>query len=226
MKSVWLLFGIAFLIPSLAPGEDAAAVMDTSGEAAKIESIIGRIESRYAGKAFSARFVQQSTLKAMEITDTATGRLYGKDPGKMRWEYETPDPQAIITDGARLWVYRPEDNQVMIGRAPTFFGEGKGAGFLTDIKTLRQQFDVSLAPAGSDDAYRLKLAPLKEMPDLSLVYLSLAKETFDVLEVVTYNLYQDETRIRLLDLQFEPDLDDSLFQFEVPENVDVIQLDE
>lgn len=226
VKLVLIFWSILFPIPATAPGDDAAVEHRPAGEAARIDSIIDSIESRYANKAFSARFVQQSTLKAMDITDTATGRLYGKDPGMMRWEYETPDPQAIITDGIRLWVYRPEDNQVLIGRAPTFFGEGKGAGFLADIKTLRRQFDVSLATAQSDETLLLKLKPLKEMPDLSLVYLSVSKETYDVVEVATYNLYQDETRIRLSDLQFEPDLDDTLFQFEVPENVDVVQLDE
>ena len=41
-----------------------------------------------------------------------------KKPGKMRWEYKSPSPQQIVSDGASLWVYTPELNQVNKGSAP------------------------------------------------------------------------------------------------------------
>ena len=98
--------------------------------AEQVNTILNQVESRYSGAGFSADFVQKSTIKAMEITDTATGTLTVKRPNKMRWEYLSPDPQLIISNGTDLWVYRPEDKQVMLGKSPKFFGGGKGAGFL------------------------------------------------------------------------------------------------
>jgi len=50
------------------------------------------------GSQFAADFLQESTIKSMEITDFASGRLYVRYPGMMRWEYEKPDRQVIITD--------------------------------------------------------------------------------------------------------------------------------
>ena len=58
---------------------------------------------------------------------------------KMRWEYETPDRQTIITDNKTLWIFRPEDNQVMIGKAPSFFEGGKGFSFLSNMKLIQQE---------------------------------------------------------------------------------------
>jgi outer membrane lipoprotein carrier protein len=193
-----------------------------------LETIITGIEKRYTGRAFTARFVQQSTLKALEITDTASGRIFAKEPGMMRWEYETPDPQIIITDGAELWIYRPEDNQVMLGKAPTFFSGGKGAGFLSDIGALRRRFEISLEEeAGEPESlYRLKLLPLEPIPDVASIFLSVDRQSHDVTEVITYNIYEDETRIRFIGLRFEAGLDDAMFKFVVPENADVVQIDE
>ncbi|MDH3877689.1 MAG: outer membrane lipoprotein carrier protein LolA, partial [Desulfobacterales bacterium] len=84
-----------------------------------VDQILGHVENKYTNSKFAADFIQKSTIKAMNITDMATGKVYIKYPGMMRWEYEKPDRQIIITDGDKLWVYRPEDNQVMTGKAPT-----------------------------------------------------------------------------------------------------------
>ncbi|WP_372682252.1 outer membrane lipoprotein carrier protein LolA, partial [Desulfosarcina sp.] len=89
-----------------------------------IDTIIAGVEARYNVPGFTADFEQESILKAMAVTDTASGRLMVRQPGKMRWEYLVPDPQTIITDGRELWVYRPQENQVLVGKAPSFFGEG------------------------------------------------------------------------------------------------------
>jgi outer membrane lipoprotein carrier protein len=51
-------------------------------------------------------------------------------------------------------------------------------------------------------------------------------KTYNVLQVMTLNAYGDETRIDLINFAFGADLDDSLFSFEIPQGVDVIQLDD
>jgi outer membrane lipoprotein carrier protein len=188
--------------------------------------ILDNIEKRYAGIGFSARFDQSSTIKAMEITDTASGKIFVKRPGKMRWEYEEPDKQTIITDSKTLWIYRPNDNQVMIGKAPVYFADGKGASFLSDMNLIRKKFSISLEAAVKDDTYYLKLLPQEKKIDLSVIYLSISKTTFDIIEIVTYNLYEDETRIRLSQVDFKQNLDDSMFQFNIPEGTDVLELEE
>ena len=78
----------------------------------------------------------------MEITDRAAGKAFFKRPGKMRWEYETPDRQTIITDNETLWIFRPEYNQVMIGKAHYFLEFGKGFSFLSYIKIIKKKLII------------------------------------------------------------------------------------
>ncbi len=194
-----------------------------------IEQILEKVENRYTHSKFSADFIQKSTIKAMNITDMATGKLYIKYPGRMRWEYEKPDRQIIITDGDKLWVYRPDDNQVMTGKAPTLFRDGKGASFLSDIRLIRQKFDISLhqgPPEESDLFHHLVLKPHEKTLDISEIRLMVSSQTFSVLQVMTLNFYGDETRIDLINFEFEVDIDDSQFSFTIPQGVDVVQIDE
>ncbi len=191
-----------------------------------LDSILNQVEKRYDINDFSVRFFQTSTLKAMEIQETASGKLQVKRPGMMRWDYEKPDKQIIVSDGTHLWVYRPEDNQVLVGRAPSFFGEGKGAGFLSDIKSVRKNFSITLENKEGEKSYRLKLIPKSQTQDLSRVYLVVSPDTFEVMEVITYNLYDDETRIELTDYLYDRNLGGDIFRFEIPDGTDVIKMDQ
>lgn len=194
--------------------------------AATLSKILDGVEKQYSGPGFSAKFFQESLLKAMQISDTAEGSLTVKRPGKMRWEYTIPDAQTIISDGRTMWIYRPADNQVMVGRAPAFFAGGKGAGFLSDIRLIRKSFNIELQKAENDAYYRLRMVPKKGSPDLADVILSVKKSSFRVDQVVTHNAYGDETQIALSDYQFNLDPKDDLFTFEIPDGVDVVRVDQ
>jgi outer membrane lipoprotein carrier protein len=194
-------------------------------DAAGLDKILTGMETRYSGKGFSVLFFQESMLKAMQISDTAEGRLTVKRPGKMRWEYTLPDPQTIITDGKSMWIYRPADNQVMVGKAPSFFGGGKGAGFLSDIRQVRKSFRVAVLPGDDENHYRLKLTPKQPTPDIAEIFLWVAKASFQVDQVVTLNSYGDETKISLSKYQFNLEPKESLFSFDIPDGVDVVQMD-
>ena len=227
-----------------APIESSSAIKQSSPvDDEKLKTILDGLEARYSTLGFTARFSQESTLKAMEITDTASGKVMVKRPGMMRWEYETPEPQTIITDGDRLWIYRPEDNQVMVGKAPAFFKDGKGAGFLSDMKLLRDKFSISLVAGESDknlvhengndanmddkeDDYFLKLVPEEQNLDLAAIFLAVDKKNFNIKNIVTLNAYEDETRIRITDYDFGAELENDLFRFVIPEGVDILEMEE
>ena len=192
----------------------------------KLTQILKKLENRYKPAGFTARFTQESTVKALEITDSANGNITVKRPDKMRWTYEKPEKQIIITDGQTLWAHRPEENQVMIGKAPALFGDGKGASFLTDIDQIRNKFKISLTKESNANHYKLKLIPFKKTPDLAVIYILISAKTSDLTEIITYNAYQDETRIKFINIAFKQHLDDALFTFDMPAGIDVVRFDE
>ena len=223
-----LVFTLVFIYAQAVLCQNSSPILNSAEEGMNLslDDIVKRIENRYDVSDFSADFFQASTIKAMEITDTASGKAFFKQPGRMRWEYEMPDRQIIISDSKTLWIYRPDDNQVMIGDSPSFFGDGKGACFLSDMKLIRQKFSIILEKKEDYGYHVLKLIPKEKTFDVSVIYLSVSAMTFDVFRIVTYNSYGDETRIALSNIQFKLNLDDSMFSFQIPKGVEVLQIDE
>jgi len=195
-------------------------------EAAIVDRIMSGVEKQYAGDGFEARFHQESTLRAMDITDTAEGRLLIKRPDKMRWEYERPERQLVITNDDALWIYRPDDQQVMIGSAPEFFKGGKGASFLSDIRRIRKHFDVFLEGVQEGDRYTLKLIPKDRKLDIVSILMTISATSFEVADVTTANSYGDQTYIRFDRYRFNLTPKDADFVFDIPQGADVIRLEE
>ncbi len=224
-----LVFSAAICLGSTLLAQDSSHDEKTPNKNPQemIEKILDGIEKRYSVAEFSADFIQESTLKAMDIVDTAEGNLKVRRPGMMRWEYVAPDPQIIVTDGDRLWIYRPEDNQVMVGNAPAFFKDGKGAGFLSDMKLLRAKFTVFLETtetAGNKD-YHLKLFPQDQSLELAAIILVVDPVTYIIKNIVTYNAYEDETRIQMTNYQFDIKFDDDMFNFAIPKGVEILEME-
>jgi len=114
----------------------------------------------------------------------------------------------------------------MTGAAPEFFRDGKGASFLSDIKLIRQKFDIELLENEKSLFHELKLIPREKNMDVASIRLSVSMGMFTVMRVITYNFYGDETRIELLNSKFGVDLDEDLFSFKIPEGIDVLKIDE
>jgi outer membrane lipoprotein carrier protein len=190
-----------------------------------VDQILDQVEKVYTAAGFSADFIQASTIKAMDITDSAAGKLSVKYPGKMRWVYQTPEEQIIVSDGEHLWIYRPQDNQVLRGQAATFFGDGKGAGFLSDIRKIRDDFSITLEDIRFGEFYSLVMVPRQKTWDLVRINLLVSKQDYHITQVYTYNAYEDVTRIEFSNLVFNGAMEPSLFEFKMPANVDILELE-
>ena len=146
-KTLIVVFWVVLIMQpfmALSPFQNFGLTASAAESNLTLEQILDRVEKHYTDKSFQAEFIQESSIKAMDIVDFASGKVFVRYPGMMRWEYEKPEKQIIITDCHKLWIYRPLDNQVLTGSAPAFFSDGKGASFLSDIKLIRQKFKIFL----------------------------------------------------------------------------------
>ncbi len=209
------IFGL-LLICVLAAASPAGA--DTG-----VDALLDRIEARYTDKAFDAGFVQVTTDKAMGIADEAEGTLQVQYPGKMRWVYDYPERHFFITDGETVWMYKPDENQVVRGKATEILGDSKGATFISDVGLIRERFEVSPMEPDEEGRERLQLVPKEKNIDITAIFLTVAASTGDIVEVTTTNEFENETRIVFKDFRFRDRLPDDLFTFRIPEGADVLE---
>lgn len=187
------------------------------------DEILTAIEKKYAGKGFQADFAQVSKLAALDIVETASGQALFSHPGKMRWLYVEPDRHEIISNGEVIWIFRPAENQVMQGNAGNFFKAGAGGAFLSDIKLIRKNFSLEVKEA-FDTHVDLVLTPKKEDPDLASILIRVSRKTHEILQVTTHNLYGDTTLFEFTHIQFKS-LNDSVFEFKVPEGSSIVEME-
>ncbi|MDZ7667792.1 MAG: outer membrane lipoprotein carrier protein LolA [Desulfotignum sp.] len=197
----------------------AAAASDTRSQA---QTVMDGLEDQYAGRSFSAAFTQTSIMTALDISETASGRAWFSHPGKMKWQYLEPERHDIITNGTTLWIYRPDENQVMRGDATQFFASGAGGAFLSDISKLRDNFTVTVTES-TDQWVELQLDAPPDNPDIQTIRIQVTRTDFQIQTVTTVNTLGDVTLFELSDIRFL-ELPDDWFEFAVPPGTNIIDM--
>lgn len=187
------------------------------------EQILTAIEKKYSQKSFEADFIQISRLEALETEETASGHALFKHPGKMRWQYLLPEQHEIITNGKSLWIYRPAENQVMIGDASDFFKSGAGGAFLSDISLIRKNFSIYIQEDTPDHAV-LNLTATKKLPDISAAVIRVSKPDYLIEKVITYNEFKDSMEFEFTNIKFNP-VNPEVFEFKPPTGINLIEMD-
>ena len=187
------------------------------------EDILTTIEKKYDGKSIEANFTQISRLAALDITEKASGRALFSHPGKMKWEYLEPEHHEIITNGKFLWIFRPQENQVMLGDASFFFKSGAGGAFLSDISLIRKNFTIRVKEVTADYV-EINLNAQKKNADISSIVIRISQKKSEIIRVVTYNPYDDTTLFEFSNIQFKK-IDPDVFEFKIPDGVNIIEMD-
>src|SRR5436190_6752690 len=113
-------------------------------------------------KDFSTDFTHAYQGGVLRKQITERGRLIVKKPGKMRWDYTTPEPKQFVSDGVKMYSYIPQDKQVIVASVPPEDRATTPALFLAGKGSLTRDFTPSLvdAPAGMPAGTRgLRLVP-------------------------------------------------------------------
>jgi len=119
-----------------------------------------------------AEFTQEATIESLDRTQSGSGRVYlrfDRQNGdrvpvvKFRWEYDRPTRQEIVSDGQTMWVYLPDNNQVIESdiREVSAAGAQDPLTFLTGLGNLSRDFLIRYASPDRDEEgnYLLKLTP-------------------------------------------------------------------
>jgi outer membrane lipoprotein carrier protein len=172
-----------------------------------------------------APFRQAAHNRTLNQTVEAQGTLYLKKPGRLRWEYRTPTPQEIVSDGTKLWVYTPELKQVNVAAAPQALA-GPAGSFLQGLGQVREHFHVRfLNPAQPTDAEGrvvLDLTPKQPQPLMARLIVSVDPKSWLVRQAVVHDELGNTVTVRFGDTVVNSGLSDSLFVFVPPPGVTVV----
>lgn len=194
----WLV-ALLLVISSSGSAQDGRAQLDAFAEG--LDTLAGRFE--------------QVTVDAEgRVTEESSGQLYYARPDRFRWSYEAPFPQEIVADGEQLWHYDVSLEQVTVRDQPS--ARESPLLVLTRPELLDRFYRVT-----DSVQQMIEFEPLEESTDIVQGRLHFRNGLPSRLELE--DSFGQLTRLRLLDLERNPELDAGLFNFEVPEGVDVLE---
>jgi outer membrane lipoprotein carrier protein len=195
-----------------------------AGDNLTVESIVDSLQKNYdATVEFMAEYRQQTEVKALNRHLKAWGTLYFKRPGKMLWRYEEPKDQFVVTDEKHLYFFQPEQKQIIKTPLKAAFRSDIPLSFLLGIGSLKKDFNVTLK-ATEEDHYVLQLQPKTDPGGFSEVLLGVGKKSFDIVWASVRDASNNLTTLSFSGMRKGVGLKDSLFQVEIPDGIDVVEL--
>ncbi len=174
----------------------------------------------------TADFIQKTWAAGARKPVVAQGIVYFKRPCLMRWEYEKPSPQLIVTSGKEVYVYEKDANQVMILSRRQFLSSEISRAFFLGKGDLERYFHVKMdGPPGKDQEWSLLLVPRKPVPQVKSMRLLLDPVSHLVKEVSIEDQLGGRTHLVFSRIRLNQGLPDSLFEFEPPENIEIYKGD-
>ena len=222
----------------------------------ELSAVIGALETPFKAetksseqiKDFSANFFQESHIASIDRTQHGQGTVQFKfiaavaeksSLAKFRWEYHKPTVQEIISDGQTMWVYLPENRQVIesdIGQLDAQQGQNP-VTFLSDLGNLSGDFLISWGSPRMTKSgdYLLRLEPRQPSQFIQKIEVVVNKksvdswlkkhktgEIFPIISTLVTDPNGNLTAIEFRDIQVNQNLADKLFSFERPAGVELV----
>jgi len=174
---------------------------------------------------FSADFVHSYRSGALRKQLTEKGHLLIKKPGKMRWDYTSPEQKLFVSDGIKVFSYIPQDKQVIVSDVPKDDTASAPGLFLAGKGNLVRDFTASLAevpasmPAGTK---ALKLVPKTPQPDYDWIVLLVDQATLGLRGLMSTDAQGGTSTFSFANLKENVGLADKEFAFQMPRGVDIV----
>lgn len=168
-----------------------------------------------------ADFSQTLSDRTGQVTDESRGALAIKRPNRFRWDYREPHEQVIVSDGARIWLYDKDLEQVTVRKLDVALSSTP-AMLLSGQGTLTDNFEVT-DTAERGGVLWVFMQPKRNDTDFKSVSLGFAGgRSQDLRYMELADKLGQTTLLEFSNVKRNPTLDPSLFVFKVPDGADVI----
>lgn len=203
---------IAALLLLMSLVQVAPAASDPAAGRQKVEGFLQGLQS------LQAQFKQTLTDRNGQVVEEASGTLAIRRPDRFRWDYREPNEQVIVADGARIWLYDADLEQVTVRKLDDTLS-ATPAMLLSGQGNLEENFSVTQMSQEGGVSW-VRLQPKRGDTDFKWVRLGFEGATLKFMQLA--DKLGQTTHLEFSQLERNPALDPSRFTFTVPPGADVI----
>ena len=165
-----------------------------------------------------ADFEQKVFDREKKLVQQSKGSFSFLRPGRFRWSYAQPYAQLIVGDGARVWIYDEDLNQVTVRAMARALGSTPAA-LLAGAADVERAFELS--DAGSRDGLEwLEAKPREREAGFERIRLGMGTAGVQAMELADH--FGQTTVLRFSNIVRNPPLEPSTFRFTPPKGADVL----
>src|SRR4051812_45867777 len=192
----------------------AAFAVVTAAQSPTADTIARDLQKKYdAINDFSADFVHTYRGGVLKQQATERGRMMVKKPGKMRWEYTSPEKKTFVSDGHKMYSYLPKDRQVIVSTIPAQDNAATPALFLTGKGNISRDYNVAFdkVPEAPPESIALRLTPKKREAEYDWLTLVVDPGTLRLRMLITVDPQGGRSAFAFTNLKENNRLADNLF---------------
>lgn len=240
MRRLGLSLAICLVLSGVFVGSGISAGSDQD-----VKRLVSLFESRYkAPRTLQATFLERYSENG-RLVRVEAGTVFFRRPGRMRWEYESPEKNLFLVDGKTAWFYVPADHTAtrVPARASTDWrtplallaGEMKVSRICAQIQDALDEPPENPADAVLHCQLRGQQASSPESGSLKstrddgtpgeTVFFEVVRATGDLVRVLVRNPGGVSVEFHFKNWQRDPSVAESLFRFTVPPGVAIVNGD-
>lgn len=213
-KMIRLLLPALLLVVPAAAGQTRPPAAETARA----------LQQRYDQvKDFSADFLhtyEGGVLKRKQPTERGTVQV--KKPGRMRWEYTSPEKKTFVSDGRMIYSHVPADKQVIRSAMPAEDEATTAVLFLAGKGNLTRDFNVSYVDGGAADTWTLRLDPKLKQRDYDWLVVEVDRKSLQIRGLTAADQQGGRSTFKFSNYRENTGIDDKVFVFKIPRGTDVI----
>jgi outer membrane lipoprotein carrier protein len=165
-----------------------------------------------------ANFEQKIVDRQAKVVQESRGTFAFQRPGRFRWSYTKPYAQLIVGDGAKVWVYDEDLQQVTVRRADRALGSTPAALLSGNNEVIRA---FKLDDRGMKDGLEWMDAKPRDLDStFERISLGFGFSGLEILEL--RDTFGQITTVRFTSFEINPRLDAGVFRFVPPKGVDIV----
>ena len=143
----------------------------------------------------------------------------------MRWLYEAPEEQLLVTNGQTMWLYDPLLENVTVQKLEKIT-EGTALSFLLGLGNLQADFihrEISKNLLIGKNGLIVELETKKSMANLAFIQLNVHPKTYNLQTIALMDQQGNYRTIQLMNMKYNLEIEDKFFEFTVTNDMEVIE---
>ena len=183
------------------------------------------IENKYKNvNDYYATFRQEQPVRSLDKVQTNIGEMWIKKPGKIRWNYNIPKNEQIVSDGNYLWYYYVEEKYAIKRDIKDLGGNTNILSLLSDLNNLKKIYKINISKTTLDDTkyYLIELIPQDSEDDtINKQIIAVNMENLLIERMYIYDAFGNKSTIKFNNIKINKGIKDSVFEFKAPKDVDI-----